>query len=169
MYSVWTTLWRLRRRSCLSFLSTPRICHAHYRSWPRAIPFPTTNSTPTPTLPYSGRRTITTPTKHNADKTQRRGSNPDSCQRKMASVINFGRFLLLQFTLTVAVGQINPHEAQSPLLTSAAAANVAMDPGVIVRKYSPELFPWEALYKDIHQHPELSRGESRTASLIASK
>jgi metal-dependent amidase/aminoacylase/carboxypeptidase family protein len=42
-----------------------------------------------------------------------------------------------------------------------------MDLAAIVRKYSPELSPWEALYKDIHRHPELSQHESRTARLIA--
>ncbi|KAK0645421.1 hypothetical protein B0T16DRAFT_411141 [Cercophora newfieldiana] len=44
-----------------------------------------------------------------------------------------------------------------------------MDPSAIVRKYSPELSPLETLYKDIHQHPELSQFESRTASVIGER
>ncbi|KAK0619137.1 hypothetical protein B0T14DRAFT_584478 [Immersiella caudata] len=44
-----------------------------------------------------------------------------------------------------------------------------MDLTAIVRKCSPALSPWEALYKDIHQHPELSQHESRTAALIAAE
>ncbi len=44
-----------------------------------------------------------------------------------------------------------------------------MDLETIIRQYSPPLSPLEALYKDIHQHPELSRREARTSSLIARK
>jgi len=44
-----------------------------------------------------------------------------------------------------------------------------MDLGTIVRKYPPNLQALESLYKDIYQHPELSRREARTASLITSQ
>ncbi|KAK4221672.1 hippurate hydrolase [Podospora fimiseda] len=42
-----------------------------------------------------------------------------------------------------------------------------MDLGAVVRKYCPELSPLEALYKHVHQHPELSGRELQTASLIS--
>jgi len=41
--------------------------------------------------------------------------------------------------------------------------------GTIVRKYHPNLEALESLYKDLHRHPELSRREARTASVIASQ
>lgn len=39
--------------------------------------------------------------------------------------------------------------------------------GNIVRQFSPELGPYEDIYKDFHRHPELSTQESRTAKIAA--
>lgn len=39
--------------------------------------------------------------------------------------------------------------------------------GDIIRRFSPELGPYEEIYKDIHRHPELSTQESRTAKIAA--
>ena len=39
--------------------------------------------------------------------------------------------------------------------------------GEIVRRFSPELGPYEDIYKDLHRHPELSTQESRTAKIAA--
>ena len=37
----------------------------------------------------------------------------------------------------------------------------------IIRRFSPNLGPYEEIYKDIHRHPELSTQESRTAKIAA--
>lgn len=36
-----------------------------------------------------------------------------------------------------------------------------------IRNYGLDLSPYEAFYRDLHQHPELSRQEHRTAAKIA--
>ena len=43
-----------------------------------------------------------------------------------------------------------------------------MTPSAIVDRFRPDLAPFEALYQDLHRHPELSRFEARTASVISS-
>ena len=42
-----------------------------------------------------------------------------------------------------------------------------MRKGDIVRQFSPKSGPYEEIYKDLHQHPELSNFESRTAKIAA--
>ena len=37
----------------------------------------------------------------------------------------------------------------------------------ILRRYRPDLTPYEDYYKDFHRHPELSRQEARTARIAA--
>ena len=39
--------------------------------------------------------------------------------------------------------------------------------GLIVKQFRPKLDPYEAIYRNVHQHPELSCKESRTASVVA--
>ena len=39
-------------------------------------------------------------------------------------------------------------------------------PGEVVTKFRPAIEPYEEIYKDIHQNPELSGEEERTASII---
>ena len=39
--------------------------------------------------------------------------------------------------------------------------------GHIVRKYTPDLAPFEEQYKDLHRNPELGKQEHRTASIAA--
>ena len=43
-----------------------------------------------------------------------------------------------------------------------------MDARTIVNQYRPSLKSFEAIYRDIHQNPELSKQEARTASIAAS-
>ena len=43
-----------------------------------------------------------------------------------------------------------------------------MEISKIVERCRPDLVPYERIYKDIHQNPELSRQESRTAGIAAS-
>lgn len=42
-----------------------------------------------------------------------------------------------------------------------------MNKKTIIDKYRPELAPFERVYRDIHQNPELSRQEARTANIAA--
>ena len=53
-----------------------------------------------------------------------------------------------------------------PYHTKPAPMSSTMD---IVDRHRPDLGPFEALYKDIHQHPELGRQEARTASIVAER
>ena len=50
-------------------------------------------------------------------------------------------------------------------ITSNESANLSIKD--IIHKYRPPLEPYEEIYKDIHQNPELSGEESRTAAITA--
>ena len=39
--------------------------------------------------------------------------------------------------------------------------------GSTIQSYHPVLTAYESIYRDVHQHPELSCKESRTASIVA--
>ena len=54
----------------------------------------------------------------------------------------------------------------NPDHTNTGLVSQSMD---IVDRYRPDLQPFEVLYKDIHQHPELGLQEARTASLVAER
>lgn len=38
--------------------------------------------------------------------------------------------------------------------------------GSTVQSYRPDLTAYESIYRDVHQHPELSCKESKTASIV---
>ncbi|KAJ8069654.1 hypothetical protein OCU04_000087 [Sclerotinia nivalis] len=46
--------------------------------------------------------------------------------------------------------------------------NSSTDLTSVIRQYQPNLTVYEDFYRDVHQHPELSGMESRTAAVVAS-
>ena len=60
----------------------------------------------------------------------------------------------LSFLLTLPVGAAVPQSAPQPVIDAVIDKNIAA---------------WEALYKDLHQHPELGFQEQRSAKLLAAK
>ena len=43
-----------------------------------------------------------------------------------------------------------------------------MDGKTALEKYRPDLVPYEKVYREFHQNPELSKQEVQTASIVAS-
>ncbi|KAH8591410.1 peptidase family M20/M25/M40 protein [Bisporella sp. PMI_857] len=56
---------------------------------------------------------------------------------------------------------------QDDLLAEYELVSHVADPGVIVKKFRPNLAPFEAIYRQIHQDPELSLQERNTAKIAA--